>query len=83
METIDHRGVAKLDPMGMNGTIFYGDYLKLLHTKYRSSGPFGFREADFFSFSRCKSMRAICCHMETTILIYSTFKPNAVNPLTQ
>ena len=31
----------------------------MLHTKYRSSGPFGFREEDFFSFSHCKSMENI------------------------
>ena len=43
METINPWGVAKT----------------LLHTKYRSSGPFGFREEDFFSFSHCKSMETI------------------------
>ena len=44
---------------GMTGTIYNGDYQTLLHTKYRSSGPFGFREEDFFSFSHCKSMETI------------------------
>ena len=29
------------------------------NAKYRSSGPFGFREEDFFSFSHCKSMETI------------------------
>ena len=43
----------------MTGTIYNGDYQTLLHTKYRSSGPFGFREEDFFSFSHCKSMETI------------------------
>ena len=38
---------------------YNGDYQTLLHTKYRSSGPFGFREEDFFSFSHCKSMETI------------------------
>ena len=28
----------------------------LLHTKYLSSGPYGFREEDFLSFSHYKSM---------------------------
>ena len=58
MDTIDPRGMAKFDPRGMNGTIYNGDYQTLLHTKYRSSGPFGFREV-FFSFSHCKSMETI------------------------
>ena len=59
METICPRGVAKFDPGDMIGTIYNGDYQTLLHTKYRSSGPFGFREEDFFSFSHCKSMETI------------------------
>ena len=37
-------GEANLDPMGM---IYVGDHLMLQHTKYLSSGPFGFREEDF------------------------------------
>ena len=44
METIDPRGVAKFDPRAMIGTIYNGDYQTLLHTKYRSSEPCGFRE---------------------------------------
>ena len=61
MDTIDPRGMAKFDPgaVMMTGTIYNGDYQTLLHTKYRSSGPFGFREEDFFSFSHCKSMETI------------------------
>ena len=31
----------------------------MLHTKYQSCGPSGFREEDFFSFSNCKSMETI------------------------
>ena len=62
METIDPRGVAKFDPRGMNGTIYVEDHWPLLHTKYQSCGPSGFREEDFFSFSHCKSMGPICCH---------------------
>ena len=54
-ETIDPRGMAKFDPMGMIGTIYNWDYQKLLNTKYKSSGPAGFREEVFFSFSYCKS----------------------------
>ena len=41
------RGVTNLDPRGMVGRIYVGDHLKLLHTKYLSSGPYGFRKEDF------------------------------------
>ena len=40
-------GVASLDPRDMTGRIYVGDYLTLLHTKYLTSGPYGFREEDF------------------------------------
>ena len=59
METINPRGRAKFDPRGMNGTIYVEDHKPLLHTKYQSCGPSGFREEDFFSFSNCKSMETI------------------------
>ena len=49
--------VANLDPRGMVGRIYVGDHLTLLHTKYLSSEPYGFRE-DFWSFSHWKSMGA-------------------------
>ena len=52
------RGMANLDPRGMVGRIYVGDHLTLLHTKYLSSGPYGFREEDFLFFSRYKSMGA-------------------------
>ena len=45
------RGVANLDPKGIVGRIYEGDHLTLLNTKYLSSGPHGFREEDFLSFS--------------------------------
>ena len=50
METINPRGVANFDPRGMISTIYIGDFQTLLHTKYRGSGPCGFREEDFSSF---------------------------------
>ena len=59
METINPRGLAKFDPRGMNGTIYVEDHQPLLHTKYQSCGPSGFREEDFFSFPNCKSMETI------------------------
>ena len=42
--------LANLDPRGMVGRV-YGDHLTLVNTKYLSSGPHGFREDDFLSFS--------------------------------
>ena len=56
MEIIDPRGMVKF-PRGMIGKIYNADYQTLLHTKYRSSGPCGFR--DVFSFCHCKSMETI------------------------
>ena len=59
METINLRDLAKFDPRGMNGTIYVEDHSPLLHTKYQSCGPSGFREEVFFSFSYCRSMETI------------------------
>ena len=54
----DPRGMASLDPRGLIGRIYVVDHYTLLYTKYISSGPHGFREEDFLSFSHYKSMRA-------------------------
>ena len=43
----DPRGVANLDPRGMIGRIYVENHLTLLHTKYTSFRPCGFREEDF------------------------------------
>ena len=43
-------GVASLDPRGLIGRIYVGDYYTLLHTKYISPKPHGFREEDFYKF---------------------------------
>ena len=59
IETTNPRDLAKFDPRGMNGTINVEDHLPLLHTKYQSCGPSGFREEDFFSFSYCRSIETI------------------------
>ena len=46
----------------MVGRIYAGDHLTLLHTKYLSSGPHGFKEEDVLSFfPHYNSMGAICC----------------------
>ena len=39
----DPWGMADLDPRGMAGRTYVGDYLTLLHTKFVSSGPHGVR----------------------------------------
>ena len=49
-------GVAYLDPRSMIGRIHVGYHQLLLHTKYKSSGPHGLREEDFFIFSYCMTM---------------------------
>ena len=53
----DHGDLTTPEGMarGMIGIIYNGDYQTLLHTKYRSSGPSGFRE----DFSHCKSMETV------------------------
>ena len=43
----DPRGVINLDPRGMIGRIYVEYHLTLLHTKYTSFRPCGFREEDF------------------------------------
>ena len=43
----DPRGVANLDPRGMIGRNYVEHKLTLLHTKYTSFRPCGFREEDF------------------------------------
>ena len=50
--------MANLDPRGLIGRIYVGDLYTFLHTNYISSGPLGFREEDFLSFSHYKSMEA-------------------------
>ena len=50
----------------------------MLHTKYISSGPHGFREEDFLSFSHYKSMGAISRHGGhldlQTVTIFTNFQ---------
>ena len=44
MRDDDPRGMANLDPRGMIGRIYVEYHLTLLHTKYTSFRPCGFRE---------------------------------------
>ena len=46
----DPRGGAIFDFRGMVGRISKDEHYTLLHKKYKSSGPFGFGEEDFFMF---------------------------------
>ena len=39
-----------MDPRGTVGMIYKENQYTLLHTKYGSSGPCGFKEEDFFMF---------------------------------
>ena len=50
------RGVAILDPRGMIGRIYVEYHLTLLHTKYTSFRPCGFREENMLMFSHYKPM---------------------------
>ena len=43
----DPQGVANLDPRGMIGRIYVKYHLTLLHTKYTSFRPCGFRKEGF------------------------------------
>ena len=50
--------MANLDPRGLIGRIYVGDHYRLVHIKYISCGPEGFRDEDFLSFSHYNSMGA-------------------------
>ena len=51
-------GHGQFGPQGLDWQDICRDHKTLLHTKYISSGPHGFREEDFLSFSHYKSMGA-------------------------
>ena len=46
MGTLDPRGSATIGPSGLISNINVGDTLTLLHTKYISIGPIGFKKED-------------------------------------
>ena len=50
--------VASLEPWGLIGRIYVGDQNTLLHTKYISCGPHGFREENLFQVFPIMSMGA-------------------------
>ena len=43
-------GCGQFGPQGHDWQNYKGAYQTLLHTKYKSSGPHGFREEYFFTF---------------------------------
>ena len=47
-----HNAHLLTTPRGLIGRIYVRDYYTLLHTKYISCGPHGFREMNFLSFSQ-------------------------------
>ena len=49
-ELMTPRAMPFFDPRGTVGRIYKEDHYTLLHTKYESSGPYGFEEEDFFTF---------------------------------
>ena len=49
-------GRGQFRPRGMSGRIYVEYHLTLLHTKYTSFRPCGFREEDFKCFSHYKPM---------------------------
>ena len=50
MRANDPWGMACLDPRSLIGMVNVVDHYTLLHIKYISSGPHGFREEDLLSF---------------------------------
>ena len=77
----DPRGVASLDPRALIGRIYEGDHYTLLHTKYISCGPHGFREEDFFKVFPIISLCELYTRIGMAILIFvlQIFNP----PITQ
>ena len=69
--------MVPMDIRGMVGRIYEGNYHTLLHPKYESSGPCGFREEDFFPIV---SLWELSVAIETRVLILATSKPKAGNP---
>ena len=82
METIDPRGVAKFDPRGMNGTIYVEDHCHCYIPNIKAVGLVVSEKKIFLVFP-IVSLWDLSVAMETTILIQSAPKPNAINPPTQ
>ena len=57
-----------MDPRGTVGNIYKRDHYTLLHTKYKSTGPCGFGEEDFYVFP-IVSLWELFVAMEFTVLI--------------
>ena len=51
--------MACIDPSDTVGSIYKGEYYTLVHTKYESSGPYGFGEEFFFYVFPSLSLREL------------------------
>ena len=63
----DPRDRAIFDPRGMVGMIYKEDHYTLLHIKYKSSGPCGFREDVFYEFPQDTPLRKDCMDPRGTV----------------
>ena len=75
--------MVNLDPRYMVGRIDEGDYQTLLHTKHIEALGLVVLKKNFFFVFPIVSLWELSVAMETTILIHSAPKPDAVNPPTQ
>ena len=76
------RGTAKFDPRGMNGTIYVRTISHCYIPNIKAVGLMVSEKKIFLVFP-IVSLWDLSVAMETTILIQSAPKPNAINPLTQ
>ena len=72
--------MANLDHRGLIGRINVGDHYTLLHTKYKSCVPDGFREEDFFKVFPVISLWELYVSMAIRVPIQSAQKPYATYP---
>ena len=68
------------DPRAIVGRIYKEDHYTLLHTKYESSWPCGFREEDFSYVFPIVSLWELSVAVETRVLIRPGPKPNTTFP---
>ena len=75
-------GLAFMNPRGTVGKIYKDHHYSLLHIKYESSGPCGFREEDLFiNFFFIISLWELSVAMKSRVRIRPGSKPNATFPL--
>ena len=67
MEANDPQGGSIYDPRCMVGRIYKEDHYTLLHTKYESSAPCGFREENVFMFFPLHPRSGACMDPRGTV----------------